>query len=303
MNSGSDMIRIPRNRITYVFSKNLMPAAYAKPGDIIIFETMDNLSGQITREDVPLEAIDLSKRNPSTGPLYVEGVEPGDTLVVDVLDIKVEDKGWIRVFPGGGALHDKKFDPKIKIVNIRDGYVFFNNIKLPIKPMVGTIGVAPAEGEVPTVMCGYHGGNMDLKIIRRGSRVYFPVFAYGGLLALGDLHATQADGESGITPIEVAGEVIIKVDVIKGVRPIYPVIELEDSFSIVTFGKDLDEAVYRAVEEVVNVLKRAFNISFQESYMLTSLICELRINQVVNPVKGVRAEISKNFVKLVDFLH
>ncbi|MEM0453135.1 MAG: acetamidase/formamidase family protein [Sulfolobales archaeon] len=296
------VIKISKDKFTYRFSKDVPPAAYAKAGDVVVFEVMDNLSDQIKSEDIPLEAIDISKRNPSTGPLYIEGVEAGDTLVVDVLDIKVGSKGWIRVFPGGGALHDKKFEPKIKIVNIVNGYVIFNDLKIPIKPMVGTIGVTPSDAEIPTVMCGPHGGNMDLKIIRKGARVYFPVFVDGGLLAMGDLHAVQSDGESGITPIEVDGEVIVKVDVIKGRKPRYPVIELEDTYSIITSGVDLDEAVYKAVDEAVNTLMKAFNTSFQEAYMLSSMLVELRINQVVNPLKGVRAEISKSYVSINDIL-
>lgn len=297
------IVKIPKDRFTYKFSKNLNPAAYAKPGDVVIFEVMDNLSGQIRSEDLPLEAIDISKRNPSTGPLYVEGVEPGDTLVVDVLDIRIGSRGWIRVFPGGGALYDRKFEPKIKIVRIEDNYVIFDNLKIPVKPMVGTIGVTPSEAEIPTVMCGPHGGNMDLKIIRRGSRIYFPVFVEGGLLAMGDLHAVQSDGESGITPIEVDGEVMVKVDVIKGRKPTYPIVELEDTYSIVTSGVDLDEAVYKAVDEAVKVLMKAFNTSFQEAYMLSSILVELRVNQVVNPLKGVRAEVPKSYVSINDILH
>ncbi|MCX8186213.1 MAG: acetamidase/formamidase family protein [Sulfolobales archaeon] len=296
------VIEIPKDRFTYKFSKYVPPAAYARPGDVVVFEVMDNLSGQIRSEETPLEAIDIGKRNPCTGPLYVEGAEAGDTLVVDILDVKVGNRGWIRVFPGGGALHDKNFQPKIKIVSVEGGYVTFNNLKIPIKPMVGTIGVAPTDGEIPTPLCGPHGGNMDLKILRKGTRIYLPVFADGALLAMGDLHAVQSDGESGITPVEVDGEVMVRLEVIKGRSPTYPVVELEDTYSIITSGTDLDEAVYRAVEESVKVLMKALNTTFQEAYMLSSILVELRINQVVNKLKGVRAELSKNYVSIKDLL-
>lgn len=110
---------------------------------------------------------------------------------------------------------------------------------------------------------------------------------------MGDLHAVQSDGESGLTPIEVYGEVTVKVDVIKGRRPTYSIVELEDTYSIITSGRDLDEAVYKAVEESVKVLMKSFKISFQEAYMLSSILVELRINQVVNPMNGARVKISK----------
>ncbi len=292
------MIKIPRSKVIYSFSPKHSPVAYAKPDDIVVFETIDALGGQVRSEDISIESLDWTRVNPATGPLYVEGAEPGDTLVVDILDISTEEQAVILVVPGHGALHDKSFKPRVKLLRRHKDRILFNDLEIPIKPMIGVIGVAPSEGEVPTGSLGAHGGNMDVALITRGTRLYLPVFVKGALLAIGDLHLVQGDGELCVAAAEVSGEVMVRVNVVKGRRPRYPVLELEDRYAILAFGKTVDEAVYRASEEAVEVLQRAHNLSFEEAYMLASLIVDLRINQVVDPLKGVRAEISKRYVDI-----
>jgi len=298
-----EMIRIPRDYIIYSFSRRYTARYRARPGDRIVFETLDALGGQIIDEGVSLESIDWSRVNPATGPLYVEGAEPGDTLVVEIESIEVSDRGVILVVPGFGALYDKSFRSRAKIVEIRNGVLLFNGVEIGVRPMVGVIGVAPEDGDIPTGTSGYHGGNMDVKLLSAGARVYLPVFVEGALLAIGDLHAVQADGELCVAAAEVSGEVQVKLDLIKGRRPRYPVIETPDRYAVITFGVDLDEAVYRASEEAVSILSRALNTGFEEAYMLSSLIVDIRVNQVVDPVKGVRAEIPKKFIRIDHLLY
>lgn len=120
------------------------------PGELVAFETIDALGGQVKDEDTVLDEIDWGKVNGSTGPVYVEDARPGDTLVVEVLDIKVDDRSVMVVVPGHGALGEKKtFKPKVKIDRIKDGFIYFNGIKVKARPMIGTIGVAPASEEIP----------------------------------------------------------------------------------------------------------------------------------------------------------
>ncbi|MCS7111487.1 MAG: acetamidase/formamidase family protein [Ignisphaera sp.] len=297
------MIRIPRNHTVYSFSRR-HPARYrARPGDSVVFETLDALGGQIVDEATPIESIDWSRVNPATGPLYVEGAEAGDTLVVEIESIEVSDRGVIVVAPGFGALHDRSFRPRAKVVWVKNGRLLFNDIEIGVKPMIGVIGVAPEDGDIPTGTSGYHGGNMDVNLITAGSKVYLPVFVEGALVAIGDLHAVQADGELCVAAVEVSGEIQVKIGLIKGRRPHYPIVETLDRYAIITFGRDLDEAVYRASEEAVSILSRAFNAPFEEAYMLSSLLVDVRINQVVDPVKGVRAEIPKKYVRLDHLLY
>lgn len=295
--------RLPRDYVVYSFSRFHKAEHRASPGDEVVFETIDALGGQIVDESTTLESINWNRVNPATGPLYVEGARPGDTLIVEVEEIKVLDRAVILAAPGFGALPDKEFKPVVKILSVINGRIIFGATEIPVRPMIGVIGVAPEEGEIPTGTSGYHGGNMDVALITAGSRVYLPVFVEGALLALGDLHVVQADGEICVAAAEASGEVRVRIGLIKGKKPRYPVIEAEDRYAVVSFGKDLDEAAYRASEEAVSVISRALSMSFEEAYMLASLVVDLRINQVVDPMKGVRAEIPKRYAKLEHFLY
>ncbi len=296
------VIRIPSSKVIYSFSPGNKPVARAKPGDLVLFETLDALGGQVKSEDTPLESIDWSRVNPATGPVYVEGAEPGDTLVVDVLDIAYSDTAVILVAPGYGALYDKKIRPRARILRVDDGFLRFGSLRIKLRPMVGVIGVAPAEGEVPTGSLGEHGGNMDVSVLGRGVRVYLPVFVEGALLALGDLHLVQGDGEVCVSAAEVSGEVLVRVGLVKKCRPRFPVLDLGDRYAILAYGETLDEAAYRATEAAVEAIAKSQNLSFEDAYMLASLIVDLKINQVVDPYKGVRAEIPKDYVKIRDLL-
>ena len=296
------LVKISKENVIYKFTPNMKASVKASPGDIVVFETMDCFGEQIRSESTKLSEIDWSKINPATGPVYIEGAEPGDTLKVEILGIKVKNPAIMAVAPGAGALGNLSYDSKVKMVNIEKDFIVFDGLKIKIKPMIGVIGVAPKEGEYPTGTSDAHGGNMDVAELTVGATIYFPVFVKGALLALGDLHAVQADGEICVTGAEASGEVMVKVDVIKDAQPKYPVLETSDYYAIIAPGEDLDEAVYKATVEAVNVLKRKYGLTFEDAYMLASLIVNLRINQVVDPKKGIRAEIPKEYVSIEDFL-
>ena len=293
---------VAKDKGVYSFSPAHKPVEYVEPGELVILETEDAVGGQIRSEDTPLESIDWSRVNKATGPIYVEGAEKGDTLVVDILDIEVSDWGVILVVPGAGVLGDSKFKPRAKIAEIRDGLVFFDDVKLPARPMIGTIGVAPEKGEVPTAVPHRHGGNMDCIEIVKGTRLYLPVFVDGALLAAGDLHAIQEDGELCVASIEVEGRILLRLSLIKHKAPEWPIVEFGDHYSILTADEDLDRAVKLASEQAVKALIRAKGWSFEKAYMFGSIGVKLAINQVVDPKKGARAIIPKTLVTLNDLL-
>jgi amidase len=297
------MKRIRRENVIYTFSPKHKPAEVVSPGEYVLFETEDAFGGQVRGEETPPDKLDWSRVDGATGPLYVEGADPGDTLVVDILDIKLQERGAIAVIPGYGGLSHLSFMPKARVVRVDGSFVYFNDIRIPVKPMIGTIGVAPEEGEVPTGNPGRHGGNMDVSELGMGTRLYLPVFTKGALLALGDLHAVQADGELCVSAIEASGEVLVRVNLIKGKMPNWPVLETAESFQVIAAGKDLDDAVREAAEEAIRAVMRAKGIQFEDAYMLGSLLVELRINQVVDPLLGARAKVPKGLVSISDFLH
>ncbi|MEM0042220.1 MAG: acetamidase/formamidase family protein [Candidatus Korarchaeum sp.] len=296
------MRRVSKENVIYTFSPKHKPVGVVSPGDYVLFETEDAFGGQVRGEETPPDKLDWSKVDGATGPVYIEGAEPGDTLVIDVLDIKLQERGAIAVIPGYGGLSHLGFSPKAKVVRIDRSFVYFDDLRIAVKPMIGTIGVAPEDGEIQTGYPGRHGGNMDVSELGIGSRLYLPVFCKGALLALGDLHAVQADGELCVSAIESPGEVLVKLDLIKGRRASWPILETEESFQVISAGRSLDEAMREAAEEAVKALMRARRVPFEEAYMLGSLLVNLRINQVVDPLLGVRAVIPKSLVSINDFL-
>lgn len=294
---------VPRSKVIYTFSPRHKPIAHVKPGELVSLETQDALGGQIKDEKASLHKLDWARVNGATGPLFIEGAESGDTLVVEILDIKIEKKGVMVVVPKSGVLEKKKFRAFTKIVNINNGYVDFDKgARVKVNPMIGTIGVAPESTAVPSGSSGKHGGNMDVKELTAGTKLYLPVSVDGALFAAGDLHATQADGELCVSSVEVAGEIILKFNVRKGKRPEWPVLESHDSYAVLACGDTLDEAATFATDSAVNALMREHDWPFEKAYMFGSLAIDLEINQLVDPKKGVRASISKDFISLAGLL-
>ena len=157
--------------------------------------------------------------NPVTGPVHVEGAEPGDALAVTIHDIELPEQGWSVYIPGAGALSGPMGeDWFVRRIPIRDGRVHLTDgLTCPVAPMIGCIGVAPADGEMSTVMPSYPtGGNMDLTDAAPGSTVYLPVQVAGALLSIGDIHAVMSRGESSFVAIEAAGSATVSVDLVKG---------------------------------------------------------------------------------------
>lgn len=294
---------IPRRNVIYSFSSQHKPVERVKLGEFVLLETEDALGGQIKKEDTSLDMLDWSRVDGATGPLFIEDAEPEDTLVVEILDIKVEEKGVIVTVPKYGILGEKPFNPSTKIVRISDGYInFCEGVRVRTNPMIGTIGVAPRSGEIPSGSLGKHGGNMDVKDLTVGTKLYLPLFAEGALFAAGDLHAVQADGELCVSSIEVAGEVLLRFSLIKHKRPEWPILETHDWYAFLACGDTLDEATTFAAEAAVEAFMREYNWSFEKAYMFGSLAIDLEINQVVDPKKGIRAVISKDFVSLNSLL-
>lgn len=285
------------DNLNYVFSKENDPVYNADPGEIVCFKTVDCFANQVKDEDSTMDKLDLSKSNPTAGPVFVEGAEAGDVIVVDILDIAIEDKGFACSIPKVGPLAETS-KMRTRVFDIENGYVDFNGIKWKIDPMIGVIGLAPEEGEIA---CGYaydHGGNLDSKKIVKGSKVYLPVRHPGGLLQIGDLHANMGDGEISGTGIEVGGEVTVKIDLIKHFELNWPVIETSENWYVNGVGKNFSEAYLHATHELARLMKDAYPLDETDIFIYLSLQGNAEINQYVYPVEGempsVRFGIPKN---------
>jgi amidase len=293
---------VSEHNVIYTFDPDHKPVEHVKVGETLHLRTQDAFGGQIRSEENTVDRLDWTKVDGATGPVSIEGAEPGDTLVVEILNMKTENTGVIATIPGQGILGTSRFKPFTRIVEIQEGYVAFERgVMIKAKPMIGTIGVTP-QTVVPCGSLGRHGGNMDVKELTAGARLYLPVFVEGGLFAAGDLHAVQADGELCVSAIEVAGEIRLRFRLIKNKNPEWPILETKDSFALLSCGDTLDEAVRHASKAAVEALVREHRWPFENAYMFASLAVDLEINQVVDPKKGVRAVIPKRFMNLDSLL-
>lgn len=297
------MKTVSKSNAIYSYDPNCKPAAYVKIEERVLLKMADAFGGQIRKETNTITGLDWSRIDGATGPVYIQNAEPKDTLVVEILDVKTEEKGTIVTVPQSGILGENHFSSTAKTVEIVDRYVHFENgIKIKTSPMIGTIGVTPEKGQTPTGTLGRHGGNMDVKEVTKGAKLYFPVFVEGALFAAGDMHAIQADGELCVSAIETAGQATFRFDLIKHKSPEWPVIETKKHFGVLACGQTLDEAAKYAAQTAVKALMREHDWTFEEAYMFASVAVNLKINQVVDPKKGVRAVIPKSYIDLESFL-
>lgn len=272
---------------------NSLPAALTvMPGEECVLELQD-ASGNRVQKDSSADLIPSllpENANPLTGPVRVEGARRGDTLVVDLLDYSISDWGWTAIFPEFGLLSDEFPDPYLHIsqYNARE-VLFTDDITLPTRPFAGTIGVAPASpghcSAIPPLSCG---GNMDLKTLTRGSRLYLPVQVPGALFSVGDGHAAQGHGEVCGTAIETQLSVHVKLSLIEGQHHAYPSAEVEHPassgrcFVTTGIGPDLVSAARDAVRFMIDQLIKNYKLEPEMAYCLCSVAGDLSIAEVVN---------------------
>lgn len=268
----------------YDFNKENAPCDTAQPGDLLLFKTLDCFSNRIPDEDTTMADLDYTYgfANPAAGPVYVEGAEPGDVLVVDVYDIQVADEGTIATDDHCGPLFETT-GYRTKKIQIKDGVADFNGVKFPINPMIGVIGTAPDGEPVIDGFVGNHGGNMDNKHITKGARLYFPVRVPGALLQMGDVHATMGDGELCGTGIEIPAEILVKIQLVKGFELNWPVLETQDKWYVNACAPKYDEALMNAAKEMQRLIMRITGWDAEETYMYMSVQSDVEISQGCEP--------------------
>ncbi len=288
-----------------VFGPNIKPVASVLPDETIEIETYDCFGNSVRPErdwKSLLESGEEIFENPVTGPIYVEGAEPGDTLVVDVVGIEVGERGITALVPGFGVLEGwfTQVPPLSKFSKVKDGHVDFpvkgRSIRIPVRLMIGTIGVAPATETLATVTPSRHGGNLDTPDVTVGNRLYLPVNVKGALFALGDVHASQGHGEVCGTGVEVPALVKVKFGVLKGKRIEWPRIESPDEIMTVCSARPLDDAARLAVRELIRLLVTDYGMEEYDAYMLLSVAGDLEISQIVDSLYTVVAKIRKQLL-------
>lgn len=308
---------IPKHdELKYTFGGHA-PVLSVKPGTIIESWTEDCYDGLVTSPtDIPSKIIPANHDNPQTGPFFVEGAEPGDTLAVRILKLEPAlPYGISSSFPFFGALTATDYTAMLhealpeKVwwydVDKAKGTVKFRALKgtqtadIPMRPFLGCLGVAPARGEVRwTVTPEAYGGNMDCPEVCEGNTIYLPVNVKGALLYIGDGHLVQGDGEIISTAVEAALNVRIQVDVIKGKTISWP--RLESDTEIMTMGsyRPLEDAYRIAHKAMVDWLVADYGFDMMDAYQLLSQVGKAQVSQAVDPNYTVLARFPKKYLPI-----
>ena len=288
------------------------PVAHLKSGEILETNSVDAFGNAIQK---PGDSLSLVKGdNPLTGPFYVDGAQPGDTVAVKFLDLQVDgDQGVGALVPGFGALNETSYTPMLhtplpeKIwfypIDHASNTAIFKaldsnfSVKIPLHPFFGCIGVAPAGGEArSSIVPAEFGGNMDSPEASVGNTLYLPVNVAGALLYMGDGHAAMGDGEVAGTAIEVPLRTRLQISLIKGQKISWPRFENENTLMTVGAYRPLDDALRIAFTELVGWIHNDYGLSDVDTYELLSKVAKIHLNEMVDPNYVVIASIEKKYL-------
>jgi acetamidase/formamidase len=270
------------------FSRRIEPAVRVPSGSIIEAFAHEATGGQFNIASTDPTDVDMDRVHTLTGPVYVEGAEPGDILAVELLEMEVGDWGWMAIIPEFGVLVEDFSTTKVMKTFALDAgknaVEFADGVRVPFRPFAGVMAVAPdTDDMLDTGPPRANGGNLDDPDLVVGTTVYFPVFVPGALFSIGDPHAAQGLGEVAGTGMESPMRFVYRVSVIKGGRAIQEVQYETDAYYATTgFATTLDEAARKATRHMVDYLVEARGLSREDAYMLCSLTGDLEIVEAVD---------------------
>jgi len=290
------MMILKRNQVYNQFKPGISPAVTVKSGERLLIETQDALFGR--SKDVCAGLLDrgyvAAHANPITGPIAVEGAEPGDALAVEINGIKLENAGFLSVPNRGGYEYvEIKVDP--------EGMLLLPSIgkRFPSMPMIGVIGTAnPSDGGFFGTDCGDHGGNMDNNAICAGAAVYLPVFCDGGMLGFGDVHAAMCDGELFGQGVEIEAELDVTITLHKSMKLKRPLIASRECIFTAAQAEHLQLAGETAADDMRYILEYYYGLVPINAALAVALYGHMRVCQVCNQLKTMRVELSRDIISL-----
>jgi amidase len=311
--STGGMVEVVPEDYSYVFNPYREPVARVKPGQRIVIHTEDAFESRIKNaEDLPSRALATAKfLNPQTGPIYVEGAEPGDTLAVQMENIEPNRdyavSCYVPYFGGLTSTHltrtlQEALPEKVYVWNLHedDGSRYLLNeeigVRLPWEPFVGTIAVAPDLEAISALSPGPFGGNMDVPDVRPGNKVYLPVWNEGALFYTGDCHARQGQGELCGVALEITSRVTVSFEIIKGGGIEWPRIESEDRLMTVGSARPMEDAARIAYTELIGWLEDDYGFSRLDAYQLLTQAGGLYVGNMVDTTYSLVASIDKQYL-------
>lgn len=276
-------LSVARSATRFAYDARARPIATVEPGDVVTFQTHDARGGALldraTGTPFALPRPTPGAGNPVTGPVAVAGAAPGDAVVVEILDVRCGPVGWCGGHAHVGPVPPGRIPAPIgRTCRIDgDGVHFSEEIVLPVRPMVGCVGLAPAGEAVPTAQAGRHGGNMDQRAVTTGARILLPVAVPGGLLSVGDVHATQGDGELSGVALEVPADVDVRVELVAGAAPSWPWLVDDRGAAVLAVARTFEEARALVVDAALAEVERCLRLEPADALALLSLVADLRV--------------------------
>lgn len=274
------MQRVRANQTTLAFRPDAEPVLRVPPDTSVRFETSPAPVERLLAAGDDWQAqFNAHEINALSGPVWIEGVQPGDAVAVEVLDIETNDWGWTAFVPGLGPLRQAGVAPFLRQIPIHDGRVDLGGGRsVPVRPMIGCLGLAPATGTSSSLAPPYPwGGNFDLNQVAPGNTILFPAQVAGGLFSLGDLHAAMGDGEGTGISIECAGSATVRLSVRPGLRLITPRIETPDRVIMIGLdaGRDLTKARNQALALLLAYLTGERGLTPEAAMVLIAAAADL----------------------------
>ena len=284
------MKKLTRDNPIYILEPGMHPAITIDSGEDLLVETWDAFEG--IRDPHELEVKSL--KGPATGPIYVNGAEPGDSLKVDFISISPKEGAAHMVMPGRGFLYEDFDEGYPTVMQISDGNVVLpSGVKLPMCPSMGVVATTPTYPQCTATDSGPYGGDIDMKELVEGSSIYLPVFVPGGLLALGDCHAVVGAGAVAGTGAECSSDTHIRVTVEKGMNINSPRAITPDYFVVLSHGEELGPAMKQAVRDMVDFLVSEKGLKPYDAYTLCSLAGDIRVSRTFRPISPVKMMLSR----------
>jgi acetamidase/formamidase len=283
--------------VHYLWDTGNAPVLTIASGDTVVTRTRDVSDDQITpaSDSSVIGTLDWSRVYPLAGPIEVDGAAPGDTLAIEVLDLRTRGWGWAAILPGLGLLSDDFPDAYLRIFDLTTGDTTWlrEDIGIPVEPFLGTMGVCPGGAREQAVMPpGRFGGNLDTRQLTVGSTLYLPVQVPGALFSCGDAHAAQGDGEVCVTGIESPMDVTLRFTLEKGrsiPAPQYrtaptltPRVDGGGFYGTTGVGPDLYVAAQEAVRAMVEHIATGYDLDPRDAYVLASQVVDLKISEIVD---------------------
>lgn len=288
------MQRLTAGPVYYEYSRHVQPRLRITPGERIAVESEDAFSGQIRTDDDRRDKATMPYSNPQTGPIWVEGARPGDTLAVTIHEItptlgqcctRTSDPQQLAQWLGGDCPHGTHICP------IRDGQIHWSDqITIPYAPMLGCLGTAPAWGSPTSVPAGPHGGNMDIVEVAPGSTIFLPVFVEGGYLYLGDAHAAMGHGELSASGLEMPAESVMTVNLIKDEKIPGPRVETEREIMTVVSGNPMERSAAQAFAQLILWMEADYGWNRWRAYDLLTHVARLSIGYYGIGTIGAKVE-------------